>query len=253
MKKNIKLLLIIVICFLMCGCVNYSNTLTINPNGQVDMKINFLVPKYVPKENNSTILNYIRKLKNCGYTVNEITDDSYYDGYEALIIFGNINELSTNKRVSLKELNYCLKDRTIFRRTKGLFKDLYTLKINIPNDSEIITNYIKEYKDNMNLDSSLSYYNGNYKFIVNLPNEVVSSNAMYINNENKTLTWDVDKMLGKDMEVKFYLYNNNLKNIIIFSIVLLFIVIFLILIIKKRKKSTNINKNFKETDVNLLQ
>ena len=76
------------------------------------------------------------------------------------------------------------------------------------------------------------------KFNVTLPYKAISSNATTIENDGKTLKWDLLNQNLKNLEFEFELYNMN--NIYLTAGVIVVIILLIIIILKKSKSS---NKN----------
>lgn len=88
---------------------------------------------------------------------------------------------------------------------------------------------------------------------VNLPHPAISSNATTIDNNGKTLTWDLMNFEEETMNFEFELYNTT--NFILIAVFGLLIILIIILIIiktnKKKKKQTN--ETLSNNNTNLSQ
>ena len=276
MNKLNKLIILLVCLLLVSGCVKNTNTVTIDKNKKMTYETEILLSD----ELNSNVEELINKdvLKNRKFKISS----SKYDGYTGVTIskeFKNIDDLSTNKSKEIimsDFLNKDFKEKDIFKREKGFFKDTYTAKFKytlkesdyenlLVKKEEPKTTSDSEVKPRENdlaplenVEEDLSELNKKAKleseievlFKLKIPYESLSNNATEISDDGKILTWKVDT--NGDTAISFAFYLLNWTHIFIVGgialVILIGLIIFIITLLKKKaNKSTLIHIDYDES------
>ncbi len=255
MKKSFKVLCLMLVAFMMSGCMKFNMNMDINSDKSMNLELIVAFANEMMRSSNETNMDNseIQKLKDNGFNVEEYYDDTM-TGYTISTKINNIDDVSTEKDTmfNLNDIFNGEKLSDIFTVKKGLFKNTYTVKIG-EEESEDMTSEIEDdlsstYSDDSLLaaddaDLSMLLNSMDINFTINLPYKAISSNATNTENEGKTLVWQPTSVsnFSSDIEFSFELYN--MTNIyLIAGIAILIIVIIIVLIVKHHKK-TKSNKD----------
>lgn len=154
------------------------------------------------------------------------------DGFKGYIFTGkveNIDKITVTKESELTANDITeISDSKLFVKNKGIYKAI----LPIDTDDEYDTSSMPS---NMGIDMKLT---------VTLPSKAISSNATYVSDDGKTLTWDLTKT--KDditFEFKFPV-NMILISSLIVGLIIVFVIVAVTIISNKKKKDNNkINNN----------
>ena len=223
-----------------------------------------------------------KNLQENGFKI-ESYSENQMEGYKITKEVKNIDQVSTEKEITTDlGLDKLSNSEYMFIVKKGIFKNTYkailknsdTDELNnslndgltdnsspddvIEDDGEIITeedeyfDYDIDMTEEDNSSSDLDDFDYStlmssieLNLKVNLPYKALSNNATSVENDGKTLTWDLMSFNEEEIKFEFELYNTT--NIIIAAVSgILLIVIIIILIIKKGKKNKKVSTNTNE-------
>ena len=256
MKKSFKVLCLMLIVFMMSGCVKLNVDMSIHKDKSMDLTIIEAVSNVITQNSDEEMFSEsdLAEVKNNGFTIEEYSDDSM-TGYKFTKKISNIDDISDNKSFVASMDSISGNDSSnLFYVKKGLFKNTYSLKMK----EELKDSFNSGFEEGLNSDdtgySNTDYYDYNstedysentpdytslmnnmdMKFTINLPYKAISSNATTVNNNGKQLTWDLTKFSEDNIEFSFDLYN--MTNIYIaVGLAIILIIVIIIIIIKKRK------------------
>mgnify|MGYP004514394713 FL=1 len=282
MKKAKSFVLLMIMAFLLTGCVKFNANIEIKKNKSMDMTVIYAV--------NSSLLSYMdndggllsdddkKELEDEGFTIENYSDDTF-TGYKLLKNVKNIDDVSAandiNYSISGLLDDYNANDKKMFKVEKGLFKNTYYANIKFDasdsnlddNDSSSDKDFdindnnssvaLLENKVDNNFDdgyglpemdfSNMAGLAGNMdlSFKVDLPYKAISNNASSVDNDSKTLTWNLSATNASNIEFSFYLYNWN-TILALGGIVMATIILVVLLALALSKKS-----NVKQIEVKI--
>ena len=269
MKKAKSFVLLMIMAFLFTGCVKFNTNIEIKKNKSMDMAVIYAV--------NSSLLSYMdnegkilsdddkKELEDEGFTIENYSDDTF-TGYKLLKNVKNIDDVSAandiNYSISGLLDDYNANDKKMFKVEKGLFKNTYYANIKFDaSDSNLDDNDPSSDKDfdinDNNFDdgyglpemdfSNMAGLAGNMdlSFKVDLPYKAISNNASSVDNDAKTLTWNLSATNASNIEFSFYLYNWN-TILVLGGIVMATIILVVLLALALSKKS-----NVKQIEVKI--
>ena len=255
MKKSFQVLCLMLVAFMMSGCMKFNMNMDINSDKSMNLELIVAFANEMMGSSNETNMDNseIQKLKDNGFNVEEYSDDTM-TGYTISTKINNIDDVSTEKDTmfNLNDIFNGEKLSDIFTVKKGLFKNTYTVKIG-EEESEDMTSEIEDdlsstYSDDSLLaaddaDLSMLLNSMDINFTINLPYKAISSNATNTENEGKTLVWQPTSVSNSSSDIEFSFELYNMTNIyLIAGIAILIIVIIIVLIVKHHKK-TKSNKD----------
>ena len=184
MKKISCLLLLFVFAFCLTGCMRFNTTITVKPNGKMDVSLLYAMVDMSGFGDGEGISSGLtpeqeKEYEEQGWTLEKYSED----GYQGFVI--------TKNDVPFAEINTVINKTSENTNQGGNFsitKDgiKYHLKWQVFGDS------------NKSSASQIAPYitqSGGYmKFTLNLPSKPVSSNATHVSNDGKTLEWDLLKL-----------------------------------------------------------
>lgn len=243
--KKLKLIILVVMVLLLCGCMRIESELTIEENGTVFFSTIFATNNEVYGDFSNINDNVANKLASQGYYIYEYDKDNY-SGYKVEKNINNIKEISSENITSYNIEKLFYTNDKVFQKNGNKYKAVFKF----PEEYILTDEYVIQ-------DSEIrNEYPGNFIFKVNLPNKSLSNNANITENEGKTLIWQFDEANIKDIEFEFeinasYEKENNVNIILIVvgALIILFI-ISIIYILKKNKKTKN-KEMIKEVSINL--
>ena len=261
MKKSFKVLCLMLVAFMMSGCMKLNVSMSINEDKSMDFTFTEAINSSLLEQSNQTAVDEetLQKYRDNGFTVENYSDNSW-TGYTMTKHFSNIDDISSDESVSgsLEDIVSGLEeDATLFTVKKGFFKNTYTASIEFNTDETLddATKYLDDttgdttdtyddtYSDDVYGDSadySMIMSTMDLKFMINLPYEALNSNATSLTNDGKTLTWDLVNFKENNFEFAFELYN--MTNIYLTVGIAALIVIIIIVLIVKHHKKTKSNK-----------
>ena len=200
MKKVLKVFSLLFVCLLLSSCVKYNATITVNSDKSMDFSfISAIKKEYASQMSNTEDFN---KYKDEGFVVESyITDE--YEGYKVSKHYVSVDEVSSEDIDTSKLTD---NDDKLFNIKKGFFKNTYTAKL-VSNDTNDMMDKSQMYEDDEDVQELIKQFD--FKFNLNLPNPVKSSNATSISADQKHLEWNLANMKDPYIEFTFELYNWN--------------------------------------------
>ena len=263
MKKSCKVLCLMLVVFMLSGCMKMNMDMSIHKDKSMDLSVTVAVANsLLQQSSDSTIMSEedIKEAEDQGFKVKEYSDGSM-TGYTLTKNYSNIDDVSTEKETNLNlEESMEGAQEDMFTVKKGLFKNKYTVKMKndtadeVQNQTGLDNSYIEDDTENYDdsyiddntedyssdMDLSMLMASMDLKYTVSLPYKVLSSNATTTENDGKKLTWNLMDSNLENIEFSFELYN--MTNIYIAAgIALAIIIIIIILIIKKRKPKAKVS------------
>lgn len=133
MKKSLKLLSIMLVVFLMTGCVKSHVNMEINKDKSMNLSLIAAIDSsFLEQSGEDDLLENeeIKEFEEKGFKTEKYSDDSM-TGYKFTKNFANIDDLSSEKETTL-DLNALADEETpnnVFTVKKGFFKNTYTAKV----------------------------------------------------------------------------------------------------------------------------
>lgn len=267
MKKSFKVLCLMLVAFMMSGCMKFNMNMDINSDKSMNLELIVAFANEMMGSSNETNMDNseIQKLKDNGFNVEEYSDDTM-TGYTISTKINNIDDVSTEKDTmfNLNDIFNGEKLSDIFTVKKGFFKNTYTVKIG-EEESTDMTNELEDdlnstyYNDSLlatdDADLSMLLNSMDINFTINLPYKAISSNATNTENDGKTLVWQPTSASNSSSNIEFSFELYNMTNIyLMVGIVILIIVIIIILIVKHCKKTksnkSSLNSHKNESTLN---
>ena len=260
--KKARFLLVLVAVFCLTGCVKMNATMKINNDKSMDYEIITAMAKDLVQGDTKVLSDDQKKqAKKNGYKLSDYKDDEMV-GYKATKHIKNIDEISTTKKVE-SNLDMDSKDKYMFTVKKGFFKNTYKAKLTTSTtdnlnsqmgnsnsndndysydedeDEDLDYDYEDDEDDSsidLGDDTDFSQYTKNmdFKFEVKLPYKAKKNNATSVEDDGKTLSWNLFEAKD-DIEFEFELYN--LTNIYLTIGGAVVVIALVIVFILKKKKS----------------
>ncbi len=258
MKRYYKLLLIVVMMVFLTGCMKMEVNMSIRKNKSMELDIISAVDKSLTEGEgvtSSTDEKELEKWKKAGFSVTGYDKDGK-TGIEAIKEFKNIDDVSGDKDVyfDLNKLMDAEAPGKIFKVKKGFIKNHYYAKLKADTSAAQGSTENQQFKetDLNDLDTSALMSSMDLAFKVNLPYKATTHNATSVDNDGKSLKWDLTKV-KEDMFFEFDLYN--MTNVYIVIGVVLFVVIMLAsaFITKGGSKKPTIAKELSNNNPSLVQ
>lgn len=250
MKKKLGLLLILILMICLTGCVKYNVSMEVKDDKSVTLEIiygmevddSFMDDEEPWDEEDSW------------YDEEESWDDedSWYDEEESLDEEESDSEVSVDDYKFLESKGFKVeefieeKDDTVISGVK--ITKTYENIDDITKDKEIVVDFNETFGDEDNFDDSQIFYKKGNNYVANfvfdfseegddtdyseyqsmfdlqykikLPKKVVSSNATYLSDDGKELTWDLKYGVKNKVNFQFSFEDNNLEK----SQIMLFVV-----------------------------
>lgn len=285
MKKSCKVLCLMLIVFMMSGCVKANIDMSINKDKSMKLSVTSAVDQSLLQQYGSEGLmdeETKNEAENNGFKVDEYSDGSM-KGYTLSKEFKNIDDISSDKKVNF-DLEKLMNEENaqIFIVKQGFFKNTYTVTMENNTSSElenqmdfgnstnsldyndtqgtIDENYTQDSttdgQDNSmdfssNIDLSSISSSMDMKFNVTLPYKAIKSNATSTENDGKKLVWDLMNQDLQNIEFQFELYNMNNIYLTAGIAAAIIIIIIIVIVSKKRKPKAPIGTPVKVTDSNV--
>ena len=264
MKKSCKVLCLMLIVFMMSGCVKANIDMSINKDKSMKLSVTSAVDQSLLQQYGSEGLmdeETKNEAENNGFKVDEYSDGSM-KGYTLSKEFKNIDDISSDKKVNF-DLEKLMNEENaqIFTVKQGFFKNTYTVTMENNTSSELesqmdfgdSTTYGQDnsmdFSSNIDLSSISS--NMDMKFNVTLPYKAIKSNATSTENDGKKLVWDLMNQNLQNIEFQFELYNMNNVYLTAGIVGAIIIIIVIVIISKKIKPKAPVGTPVKVTDSNV--
>lgn len=201
--KRCKLFIIALsLMLLVSGCSNVNTTMKINKDKSMNLSYIISLDKnYLGNKTFNDLFSSksINNLENNGYSVTDYEDDNNF-GYKISTNVKDIDTISSSEdlKINLLSLLYSnVQDELyIFKRTDGVLKNQYEANFSIDLSEALQEN--PNILTNMVTTPVLSY-----SFSLELPSEVITSNATSISADKKTLTWQFDNIYNNHSNITF--------------------------------------------------
>ena len=265
MKKSFKVLCLMLVAFMMSGCMKFNMNMDINSDKSMNLELIVAFANEMMGSSNETNMDNseIQKLKDNGFNVEEYSDDTM-TGYTISTKINNIDDVSTEKDTmfNLNDIFNGEKLSDIFTVKKGFLKNTYIVKIG-EEESTDMTNEIEDdlnstYSDDSLLatddaDLSMLLNSMDINFTINLPYKAISSNATNTENDGKTLVWQPTSASNSSSNIEFSFELYNMTNIYLMVGIVILIIVIIILIVKhcKKPKSNKSSLNSQKNDSTL--
>ncbi len=227
LKKLVLMLLMICSLMMLSGCIRFSTTIKVKSNGKADITMLMATVKTDETLDDDTEDDEedIDQLVKEGWKYEKYDEDNY-EGF-----------LLTKKDVPLEDLGKTMNsEESLDMNTDGLSVTKKGSKYSISWD----ISGSEDYEEAEDYSSYLESAGGYGKFILELPNKPISSNAHEVSKDGKTLTWNIFSMKsGEKIEVEFSLINWPLIIGIIIAIILIIVAVIVIFIIRKKKSANS--------------
>lgn len=250
--KKLKLIILVVMVLLLCGCMKYDTEMTINKDKSMDLNITFVYnPIIFGYEEDEELLLINDYMRDKGFYINYYYDVKYL-GYTYSKHIVNIDDLSVSDNVTYNASNIYKSYEPIFEKKEHLFYTSYTAKIYLPADDYFKIKYENIAQDKTK-DGEIFYDNAKISFKLNLPYRAISDNSLFKENNGKTLEWDITEHFMDDIEFTFPIYNirNITIAIVIFVIIMVILTMVLIIINKRKNKKLLRKKSIGEVSINM--
>lgn len=259
MKKLGKVFsMILMITLLTTGCVKMDINMSINKDKSMDfILIEAFNQQLLQQAGAGDEVTFkeedLEDARKQGFKVEEYKDSSMV-GYKFSKEFKNIDDISTDEEIT-SDLNTTTKegsDSKLFTVKKGIFKNVYSANFTSSESDEINeqTDEVTGTDTTTNPDSSLEGLEGfdyeslmsgmEMKFSVSVPYNALSNNATTVEDDGKTLIWDLMNLKNQDtMHFEFELYNmtNIYIAIAISGVILLGLITLVVAIIIRSSKN----------------
>lgn len=245
-----KLICLILMLFLVTGC-------TFKGEYRVDIKKSKEVNFGITIAFDDQLLDYFIALN--GDSTQNYTDEQRWEMIEKLIIEENGQSPVDCGFVSSRYENEEYKGLT-FTKTFSSIDDLVSSDANLNFNKLTNTEDIKMFTNDNGVYSLKLFYERSeneqeissymdFKFIVTLPNKPINHNATSISEDEKTLTWDITKMGGKNFVLDFKI-NTIPWNYIYIGGGVLLVIVFLLIASSYMKKKGKIDVSKMPKEVN---
>lgn len=260
MKKRIELFLILSIALISTGCMKMEVSMGIHKDKSMDFSMIQAIDMEAMSQfgdagattTNEMTEEEIKEMEETsGFKVEEYKEDSF-EGYKMTKTFANIDKISNEEEIEtdLSALTSTEEDEQQFFQVKrGLFKNTYKAKLK-SSDSEDMQDQIGSSEDSSELqgfDTSSLTSQLDFNLSVNLPYKAISSNAMEVTNDGKTLVWNLLELKDEAVEFEFELYNTTVIYVTL-GITIGFILVLIILVLitlrgNKKRRQKELSEN----------
>ena len=195
MKKSFKFLCLMLVVFMMTGCMKYEWKMSINKDKSMNLEITTAVAASLMQQAGSNQLmtdnEELQSIKDAGFTVKNYSDGTM-TGYTFTKNIANIDDASSEKEVKYNpEQAMTEKNPKMFTVKKGFFKNTYTLTVE-NNTSDELENGMNSIGTTENIDETDDITNVEDTNI-NTPNTVqdnTESNTINPENNENNITTD---------------------------------------------------------------
>lgn len=248
MKFKNMMLVIVITCsvlILTTGCIKLDIDIKVNADSSADMNITLLINDMLggvvgTDETGASIEDIKATAEEAGFTATPQKEGDM-SGYKFTKHVENINELSTESDSDINIENLfgdTNSEMEIFRIEKGIFKNTYTINLDMNLESFSIPTGEEDEFTNSLIGTMFSQMD--FKFRTTLPIKTISNNASTISPDGKTLEWQL--VPGKNNTINMVFKAWNLTNILLMAGILLALIILaiiLLLVLKTKKKRGN--------------
>lgn len=203
MKNKIKLLFLICLTTILCGCVKYEYNMTLGS----DKRFNITIIDAIQKEYSSSLEDSFNEVKSNyeekGYQVEEYVDEQY-KGIKVSTTFSSIDDLTSNEEMTVELTTIFDQDKNKIKLfTKNKKQNIATYIANFTYNfslSQEEKDLIKEYNmDEKEYSSSdLKFY---YSIVLPKNTKVIENNATEFDEKNNKLSWTLK--YGEVTNIKF--------------------------------------------------
>ena len=265
MKKLRSIILLVVVAFILTGCMRFNAQMDIKKDKSMDFSIIYAMDKSMLGDEELLKDDNLKSVKEKGFTVSEYSKDNM-KGFTLSRKVKNIDEVSSDKDASYSLSGVVSdedsKDEYLFKVKKGLLKNTYTAEFKFDSsdsstttsssdddDDDFFTSddddwsfgddsLTTEDDDDDDYDYSSLASSMDLKFKVTLPYAAKSSNATSTNNDGKELSWDLSSVKSTDsIKFEFELYNMTTIYALIGGAILLVVIIIVLIICLAKKKN----------------
>lgn len=257
--KKVKVILLLFITLLLTGCVKYNANMNIKKDKSMTFNIIYAVDTSILKDEELLSESNKENLRLNGFTYSKYSKGNY-SGYKIKMNIKNIDLISSTDNIEYdlsKILTDDIENDYMFKVKKGLIKNKYTANFILDTtksdiESEDTKKEVESEVEDIDI-SSIS--NLDLSFNVNLPFPAIKTNATHINNNTKSLGWNLLTTESNKMTFVFELYNYTNLYILLGSIVLfvIIIVIIIIVIVKKNKEEIKLPDGLRKVSHRFFQ
>ncbi len=251
MKKKLQLFLMLSIVLFSSGCMKMEISLGINKDKSMDVTMIEAIDKQAMSqlggEAADTLLTDedIKELESTpGVTVEEYKEDSL-EGFKVTRRFSNIDDLSSEEEIDsdlsiLTDMENVQEESYVFQIRKGLFKNTYKASFTgMTEDVDSMTRG-EEISGLEGIDPSTLTSQIDFTFAISLPYGSIYNNATSVENDGKTLVWNLMEFKEEAVEFEFELYNMQVIYIalgIAVTLILILVILVFITLINNKKHS----------------
>lgn len=203
MKRVIKLFSIITLLILSSGCVKYDFSVNVGKDKSVAFEYVLAIDVSKSENINEEIISKDdeSKYREKGYNVTEYNEGNY-KGIKLSKKFNNIDEISYVYDIKEYILGSDEDNNFVdfFKVDKNVYKNMYFIDLKF--SSEESTNSLSKDYD---IGDISEYLEGS--FSITVPYNYYKNNATSVSNDGHTLTWDLTKLNGENIELEFEIYN----------------------------------------------
>ncbi len=259
MKRKMQLFLMLSIIFASTGCMKMDISLGINK----DKSMNVTMIEAVDMEALSQfgegaptgpILDeeQIKELESVSGVSVEEYKEGKLDGFKVSRVFPNIDELSSEDEIEsdlsvITDMEELEEDSYVFQVEKGLFKNKYKASFAGMTDEMNSITGGSDVTDLEGVDTSSLISQLDFKFSINLPYSAISNNATSVENDGKTLIWNLMEFKGETVDFEFELYNANFIYITLGTIIGFILILIILVLITLRGNKKRRQKELSET------
>lgn len=213
--KKIKAIILLMMLFVVSGCVKYDVGMTVGPDKSFTIDIITAVPESL--EADMTVDEDMAALEAKGYTYKEYNEEGWV-GYRFNKQYANIDDVSVNYEltVELSDLLDPEKDTKVFFQKKtSLFTTTYiahfTIDLMEEDNSSLPTESENEIITDDTMDTLFNYdalSGAELNYRVSLPVKSANANATDISADGRNLTWELEYGIVNKIDYEFSIINN---------------------------------------------
>ncbi|MCR5403558.1 MAG: zinc ribbon domain-containing protein [Butyrivibrio sp.] len=245
MKKGIHFLTALVLVLLLTGCARINIDVNIKENGKVDMSMLYAFIEAASEGTEILSAEDIKELTDEGWEYADYNEDGYV-GYTLNI-----------KDRDIKDLEQAFMDPDTGVEAGGSYSikledGKYIFDLDLLGESDADMRYeTKEY---------IAMYGGYVTVTIHVPQPALDSNATYVTDEGKTLTWDLLEMSpGETIHAEFKMSRfrpARMIGVTAATVAALLVIILIVVLVGRKAKSRNAAagaKGYSGQDVNMAQ
>ena len=267
MKKLLSILGMVLVTFLLTGCVKFKYDMKVGLFKNVNISLLYAIDKSIFGDTELMDDEQIYQIEDHGFKVEEYKEGNY-EGFKITKKIGSIDKVSSENDTSYSLSGFLEDDNDssiLFKVEKGLFKNKYIAKFIFDSSDSSLNSTLNEeeeenndyYEDDYDLDDgwftsdnddSIDMDNDfsemedqiakslDLSFTVKLPYKSISSNAESVSKNGKELSWKLSNNGTNNIEFSFELYNP-IALILIAGIPIIAIIALILIIINKKKQN----------------